>query len=48
MGPGRDDEMALRYELKLIDDGDRSFRDSWDAFGRTTSYGTTSVLYQKS
>ena len=45
MGPGRDDETALRYELKLIDDGDRSFRDSWDAFGRTTSSGTTSVLY---
>ena len=44
MGPGTDDETALRYELKLIDDGDRSFRDSWDAFGRPPSSGTTPVL----
>lgn len=42
--PGRDDETALRYELKLIDDGDRSFRDSWDAFGRPPTSGTTPVL----
>ena len=34
IGPSMELETDLRYELTLIDDGDRSFRDFWDARGR--------------
>ena len=37
IGPSKELETDLRYELTLIDDGDRSFRDFWDARGRPES-----------
>ena len=43
IGPSKELETDLRYELTLIDDGDRSFRDFWDARERHQSTVAMSV-----